>query len=661
MRVAYRLTTLFILLMLSIPIYYLYAQPPEYYNTPIGVGVYKGKAFPIILEINVELGNGTVYISGIQYDDVLYKSVKVAVYEATFISGYNPYNYNYIINVSASSTASYFIGTSLSLIVYLKTLERLQNVTLRSPIMVTGTLNPDSTVGFVGDIYEKATAAQFYNLSGFIYPKLGERKYEIVSQSIHIGPYAFESKAVQVSVIPLEDLTIDLYPVLTGLDAWEILTYGYPYNQGARGIITSVATTNQVVGHYQLVKKYLDSVYNDIIDRYTNIIDFLGNKDLLVKYPGLKEFINQILNLSLSYIEGYETLKDKGYIISASKYLILAYGEIKFLEYFITTITDGREAANWIINDFMSVETRVYNNLLQTVRRGVSIENLFLLTKAARLYYEAKKDSVITLLGLSFVTKNNVYNTFETRISILKQLSEMLMKLVECDLICNILAYDTGLPLNTQTLKKLGNALASYSKFLSSYAFRYSQTTRVYSEIVNYASGYIWSYSSLKDNNDNESIILLAGMDYLVESIKMSQLYFNLHPGFDEIVKERYRGLLKTLPVYIATSNLENSISLQFNLERAIIYEDIPSKTANLERILAEAKSIIIARDLLSNQSVYVGHGMAQTNPDNINGNVAESEINKDQSPFENILIISIPLILISIVSLIVIKTNNEK
>ena len=438
MKSVNKLLSLLLLTLLTTPIYALYAQPPYQFGSPVGVGIYNGVAFPIRLEINLEAGNGSVYVSGIEYDDVFYKSLKIAVYEATFISGLNPYKYDYIINISTVTAAPYFTGTSLSLLAYLKTLEEIQNVALEYPIMVTGTLNPDSTVGFVGDIYEKAAAAETFNFSGFMYPKLGERKYEIVNQSIHIGPYAFKTKAVQVSIIPLENLSIEMYPVATGLDAWEIITYGYPYNPSAGRIIASVATTNQVVGHYQLVEKYLNSIYDDILDRYNNVINFLSNKDLLVKYPGLKDFINQILNLTLSYIDGYETLREKGYLISASKYLTLAYGEMKFLEYFITTITDGDEAANWIINDFMSVETRVYNNFMQTIKRGVSINNFFLLTRAARLYYEAKKDSVITLLGLSFITQNNVYNTFETRVGILKQLSEMLVKLVECDLICNI-------------------------------------------------------------------------------------------------------------------------------------------------------------------------------------------------------------------------------
>ena len=200
----------------------------------------------------------------------------------------------------------------------------------------------------------------------------------------------------------------------------------------------------------------------------------------------------------------------------------------------------------------------------------------------------------------------------------------------------------------------MAESLTQYSEDLSMYAFRYSQITRVYSEIVNYATGYVWGYATLRDKDENESLILLAGIDYLIESIRMSQLYFNLHPGFEEIINERYNALLKTLPVYIASSNMEDSISLQFNLERAIIYEDIPSKTAYLERILAEVKAILITKELLSNQSIYVGHSATQTSPEIMNSNTVEKELSMSWSPLDNIFLISTALILISVIYIII-------
>lgn len=575
-------------------------------KTASGMAIYRNNAYPVLVDVKLEPGNGTVIILGIKYDNILYMSIKNAVYEAIFINGLSPYNYKYVVTImSPYLRAPYFTGTSLSLLVYLKTLEILYNTTLQDDVIITGTLNPDSTVGFVGNVYKKALGAVEYNFSKFIYPELDDREYKVVNETLHIGPYTFKSRAVKISEPFLENLTIETMGVSSGLDAWLYLNYGekniskYMY----RELLNVVPRTNESIIQYLVIKKYLENIYQDILERYNKTIYNLQQTSILVKYPSLKSYFEDQFNEIENLLNAYNIYLSNGYYLSASKYLSLAYGNVKFLEYIVTLIINSNGGADWVINDYLSIETRVYNSLIQIINRGVSPENIFLLTKAARLYYEARKNTVITLLGLDFITKNYYYNRLDIKINLVSKLANSLIKLIECELLSILLSYDVGTYITPETLYKIGKLMYDYALFLTRYATQYSQVTGIYSEIINYASGYLWNYKDLSNNNGNKSIIIFASIDYLIDSIFYSQLYFNLHPGFEKVVNSRYSALRKILPIYINSSRMENSFSLQFNLERAVIYEDLPSRAAVLERTLAEIKSVLLIRELLSRQS----------------------------------------------------------
>ena len=329
----------------------------------------------------------------------------------------------------------------------------------------------------------------------------------------------------------------------------------------------------------------------------------MGNA-ILIRYPSLRSGLQELFDKADAYLTAYNSFMDGGYYIAASKYLSLGFGTIKFLEYLFNLTNSGDGSIEWIINDYLSIETRVYQGLVRTINVGVEPENLFLLAKACELYYRSRKSSTITLLGLTFVINNYAYNNLATKIELIRNLAKALSDLMETEVITVTLAYQTGPRITPDKLKTIGSILRRYASGLSMYAVSYSQATGVYSEIVNYATGYVWSYDRMVKESDDELIILLAGINQLIESMAMAQLYFNLHPGFDEIISRRYDALLKMLPIYVRASGLEDTTAYQYNLERTIIYEDIPSKTSRLERLLAEIKAMLLIKDFYTEEGV---------------------------------------------------------
>ncbi len=107
---------------------------------------------------------------GVTGDNLFYNSIEEACYIAVWILGEDLYSYDYDVYIMPElPNATSLMGPSLSLAVTLATLAELLGLKPRSDAMVTGMINPDGSVGFVGFVKEKAEAAERYGFSLFVY------------------------------------------------------------------------------------------------------------------------------------------------------------------------------------------------------------------------------------------------------------------------------------------------------------------------------------------------------------------------------------------------------------------------------------------------------------------------------------------------------------
>ena len=95
-------------------------------------------------------------------------SIRVAEYVAENVTGINVTNMDFIYSIETNS--SLVEGPSAGAALTVATIAALENKSIDPKTMITGTISPDGTIGPVGGIVEKATAAKDVGATLFIVP-----------------------------------------------------------------------------------------------------------------------------------------------------------------------------------------------------------------------------------------------------------------------------------------------------------------------------------------------------------------------------------------------------------------------------------------------------------------------------------------------------------
>lgn len=135
----------------------------------------------------------------------------VAALTATFELGLNPLHYRYSIETDAA--ADRIDGPSAGGLFAVAIMAALTGETIRPEATMTGTVNPDGTVGPVGGVAEKLRAAQRIGKKRFCYPA-GIRKETQAGSDEKIDIEAL-AKELGVEAVPIRDLP-EGYACLTG-------------------------------------------------------------------------------------------------------------------------------------------------------------------------------------------------------------------------------------------------------------------------------------------------------------------------------------------------------------------------------------------------------------------------------------------------------------
>lgn len=132
----------------------------------------KGHLIP--LEIILKEGNGNLFINvaKVRYDETLQSSAQTAIHVARDVSKTSLVNKDILINIIAPSEAPNLIisGGSAGGAIALTAIALMEGRTLRSDVLMTGTINEDHTIGQIGAARAKAFAAKDNGATIFLVP-----------------------------------------------------------------------------------------------------------------------------------------------------------------------------------------------------------------------------------------------------------------------------------------------------------------------------------------------------------------------------------------------------------------------------------------------------------------------------------------------------------
>jgi len=128
-----------------------------------------GVATDLIVEITKGNGRTLSNIDKLIFWVDTQQSIQIAKGVAEEISGISADNIDIIYSIDAGE-ATIIGGPSAGAALTIATIAALQNKTLKENIIITGTIEPDGTIGQVGGILEKATASKDIGATLFLVP-----------------------------------------------------------------------------------------------------------------------------------------------------------------------------------------------------------------------------------------------------------------------------------------------------------------------------------------------------------------------------------------------------------------------------------------------------------------------------------------------------------
>jgi uncharacterized protein len=178
------------------------------------------------LTVKVKPGSGLIFISvnpAVEVD--VQGAARIAVLAASIVGGFNPlaYDYYFMLDSPAIIVGGPSAGAAMTLAVLLA----VKGLECGGGYVVTGMINPDTTIGPVGGLKEKLEAAAASGAKTFIVP-LGQSKYTYYERVlVRRGPFTFITvrpetvdlksygRELGVTVVEVGSLS-NLYSMVTG-------------------------------------------------------------------------------------------------------------------------------------------------------------------------------------------------------------------------------------------------------------------------------------------------------------------------------------------------------------------------------------------------------------------------------------------------------------
>jgi uncharacterized protein len=128
-----------------------------------------GISTPLVVEAKPGNGETLANIDKLLFWTDTQQSVQTAKSVAENVTGISASNYD--ITYSIESNATVVGGPSAGVALTIATIAALKNETIRGDVIITGTINSDGTIGEIGGVLEKATAAKEAGAMLLLVPK----------------------------------------------------------------------------------------------------------------------------------------------------------------------------------------------------------------------------------------------------------------------------------------------------------------------------------------------------------------------------------------------------------------------------------------------------------------------------------------------------------
>lgn len=153
---------------------YVYTQVNETYNSAeIGLAAVdqngNGVVTPLIVEVKPGDGKILTNIEKLLFWVDTQQSIQAAKDVAGNVTGIDTNRYDIIYTVKSNATL--VGGPSAGAALTVATIAALEKKQLKPDVMMTGTINPDGTIGEVGGVMEKAQAAKDLGIKIFLVPE----------------------------------------------------------------------------------------------------------------------------------------------------------------------------------------------------------------------------------------------------------------------------------------------------------------------------------------------------------------------------------------------------------------------------------------------------------------------------------------------------------
>ena len=559
-------------------------------GTATGIAVHEYKGIPLKVTVCISKGDGVLVIEGVSYDELVAYSLKESVYMAAWSLGLDPWSLNYVVKIEPADPAVNAIsGTSLSLTTYVAAIAALKEVNIVPYAITTGTLNPDLTVGFVGQVEYKARGAQEWNFTLLLYPLLQSNKYVIKNIVKHFGPYAFETKTVSVSPVNFTGISIRLEEVgwgpeacliLAGLDEPSLNITLDDLLDASGSYLDRNTTVLQRLTDYILDKtlEYLSKANNTLAWSVKSMLD-----------PWIRSYAyTLIINATKAYSASMELLNRRAEA-AALEYMLYAYEKAVNAYYFLALTHDSEEAITEARIDLTRTKA-LAESILERIARIASVYSIPALAEASVSYSKALKLHKQAEFDLGVIAING-YGDRALAYTASRNLAKALAEYTRTIILTGYAEKTLRGP--HANLSRLASEIMDYAKHLYLYTRALVYNTGVSSELVTMAGSNWWLARMHWMKSGNSTLGKLTVIGYSLRSIVYSSLYMALHPGFEGVAEARYPYILATLEMLSNITGYEPMIA--YELQLASMYDDVTDKIYHLERAIAYAKLLILA------------------------------------------------------------------
>lgn len=296
-------------------------------------------------------GSGRVFFSALPYTEVETQgAARIAAYVAALIANVDFSKYDYFILVESNTPL--IGGPSAGGLITVGLTALLLNTSIYSNVTMTGMINPDGSIGFVGGLKEKLEAAKNGGFTVFLIPA-GQRVYRYpVYEEIRRGPFVFRTiryesidlveygKQLGVSVVEVVDIGEAFYyftgmnlsrsKITDGLDENHIkelnnMTMNL-INETTSMLADSTNLARQLTSIYYR-NLYLQSISN-LNSTLKQLISYIESIPVYVAYSSVKAYQSALqIYLSLKILLRLDTLSDITSYVNES--IVKAYDELQ--------------------------------------------------------------------------------------------------------------------------------------------------------------------------------------------------------------------------------------------------------------------------------------------------------------------------------------------